>query len=101
MECADVSVGYCGSGNESNISVDVGNLTIFFSYKTVVAINHPSCGLLCSKNIWGKTSGKHINFIEPDKKKRVDNKIVIKKLEDILFYRYITLTNEYRFKEND
>jgi len=31
-------------------------------------------GLVCRKNEWGTTTGKHLNWIQPDKKKRVTGK---------------------------
>ena len=51
--------------------VTVGGLEIFFSYKTPVAFRTIAAGLVCSENEWGSTTGKHLNWIQRDKKLRV------------------------------
>lgn len=48
------------------------NLVVYFSYQTPVAFEHPQRGLVCRHNQWGSTTGKHLNAIQPDHKKRVD-----------------------------
>lgn len=52
------------------LEVSIGNLTLYFSYKTVVAFSIPGY-LACSENQWSTTTGKHLNWIEPDKRKRL------------------------------
>jgi hypothetical protein len=49
----------------------VGSSEIYFSYKTPVAFFTPETGLVCRVNDWSTTTGKHLNAIEPDKKKRI------------------------------
>ena len=55
------------------LRVDFEMFTLYYSYKTIVAYYDHVDGLVCSKNVWGVTTGKHLNWIEPDKKKRVEN----------------------------
>ena len=45
--------------------------TFYFSYKTLVAF-YSKGELICIKNYWGCTTGKHLNWIQPDHSKRVD-----------------------------
>lgn len=45
---------------------------VYFSYKTPVAFRTPETGLVIRKNDWGPTTGKHLNAIDPDHKKRID-----------------------------
>jgi hypothetical protein len=54
-----------------SLEVSVGNLTVYFSYKTPVAFHTPQDGTVCRVNDWAQTTGKHLNWIEPDKKKRI------------------------------
>ena len=44
----------------------------WFSYNTLVAFRSLKSGLVCIQNYWGPTTGKHLNAIERDHKKRVD-----------------------------
>jgi hypothetical protein len=54
-----------------SLQVDIGRLTLYFSYKTVVAFHDCGEGLVCSVNNWTVTTGKHLNWIESDKTRRV------------------------------
>jgi hypothetical protein len=53
------------------LEVTIGTLTVYFSYKTPVAFDTPQEGTVCRENSWGVTTGKHLNWIQPDKKARV------------------------------
>ena len=54
------------------LRVDIGMLSIFFSYDTVVAYHDIGHGLKVSENIWSTTTGKHLNWIDDgDKKSRL------------------------------
>ena len=53
------------------LCVDFDNFRLFYSYKTIVAYYDVQDGLVCSENVWGVTTGKHLNWIQSDKKKRV------------------------------
>ena len=54
------------------LMVDFGRLTLYYSYRTVVAFYSPERGLVCSKNVWGVTTGKHLNWIQPQHDRRID-----------------------------
>jgi hypothetical protein len=46
-------------------TVTVGDLTLVFSYETVVAFEVSGYGWVVSENVWSKTTGKHINQEAP------------------------------------
>lgn len=53
-----------------SLAIQVGTLTLYFSYDTVVA--YSICGeAVVSENQWGTTTGKHLNWISQDKKARI------------------------------
>uniref|UniRef100_A0A6M3LNP1 DUF8033 domain-containing protein n=1 Tax=viral metagenome TaxID=1070528 RepID=A0A6M3LNP1_9ZZZZ len=53
--------------------VDIGNVRLFFSYDTVVAFNDNGRNIVC-ENVWGTTTGKHLNWIDGgDKKARLSS----------------------------
>ena len=62
---------------------DVNNVDYYFSYKTLVAFNHKSTGLVIRENLWGNTTGKHLNWIDADKSKRVDTPTFFEKLDEL------------------
>lgn len=49
----------------------IGSLFVWYSYKTPIAFYHPSVGKVIRENDWSTTTGKHLNAIDPDKKKRI------------------------------
>ena len=49
----------------------VGSLSVWYSYQTPIAFDHPSTGNVIRENDWSTTTGKHLNAIDPDKKKRI------------------------------
>ena len=51
--------------------MDFDNFRLYYSYKTIVAFYDVVTGLVCCENVWGVTTGKHLNWIQPDKKRRV------------------------------
>lgn len=65
-----VKIQYPDRNTKSPI-VTVGTLKLYFSYETIVAFDSPIMGFWISKNVWGKTTGRHLNEINPDKKLRV------------------------------
>lgn len=60
------------------------NIKVYFSYKTVIAIEMGS-NLYISDNIWSNTTGKHLNDIDPDKSKRLPRAEFEKILDRIYF----------------
>ena len=48
------------------------NLRIWTSYNTVIGFETPKTGRICRENVWGPTTGKHLNAIDGgDKKGRI------------------------------
>jgi hypothetical protein len=54
------------------LKVDLGEIEFYYSYETIVAYCDGKDGRVCSVNQWGTTTGKHLNWIEPNKKYRKD-----------------------------
>jgi len=63
--------------------ISIGRLTIYFSYDTVVGFsdNSEECFV---KNQWGTTTGKHLNWLCPNKKERLPANVFKDKLQKIL-----------------
>ena len=60
----------------------VDNIHFYFSYKTLIAVKKGN-KLLISENEWSTTTGKHLNLIDSDKKKRIPNKDLIKIVKEL------------------
>ena len=65
--------------NEVRISTDRGDVTLSFSYNTIVAINGT-----VSENNWSSTTGKLLNKLQPDKSLRVSHEKVLKEVKRLL-----------------
>ena len=50
--------------------VITGNTTLWFSYKTLIAFQTQTSGIVVRENEWSVTTGKHLNYL-CDKKERV------------------------------
>ncbi len=50
--------------------VTIRGLTVYFSYNTPVAFIGGN-GLIIRENDWSTTTGRHLNWIDPDKNKRI------------------------------
>lgn len=55
-------------------------MDLYFSYETVVAFSSSEAGLVISENIWGNTTGKHLNWLNDDKSVRIENYVFNKML---------------------
>ena len=67
---------YSGNGNYGahSLCMDVGPLTVWYSYQTAVAFHVHGHSRVVHKNYWGRTTGKHLNWIDNgDKKARVSS----------------------------
>lgn len=60
------------------------NGTFWFSYKTLIAFKYRGSDLVIRENEWKTTTGKHLNWIDPDKKKRVNGETFQKIFEEEL-----------------
>lgn len=83
------TIGSYGNYKSSNygahsLIVMFEKLTLYYSYKTIVAFNTLFTGLVCRQNDWQKTTGKHLNVIQPDKKKRLPSEQFEAKLAEVL-----------------
>ena len=73
----------------NSIAIRMGERTVYYSYDTVVSFfgkNSKGEYFNCtSKNYWGTTTGKHLNWIDGgDKKSRLDAEEFNKKLQEFL-----------------
>lgn len=67
-----------------SLEVTIGLLTVYFSYRTPVAFHTPADGTVCRVNSWGVTTGKHLNWIESDKSKRVPSEEFERRFGEVL-----------------
>jgi len=91
MEIGDViRIGNYGRYSTENYGVNtlyvkIGALTLYFSYDTVVAFEHPDYGLVVCENVFSVTTGKHINWIDTGNKKgRVSHEEFEKLLNEVM-----------------
>lgn len=66
------------------IDVIIGNLTLYFSYETVIAFDSPYSGFVISKNVWSTTTGRHLNEINSLKHNRIPHAEFLIKLSNVL-----------------
>lgn len=77
----------------NTIAIDVGHVTFYFSYDTIVAFLEPGVGLTISVNRWGPTTGKHLNWIS-EHTLRTSRSEFDKKLDALLSKMNLTLVSE-------
>jgi hypothetical protein len=51
------------------LRIDLGPLTVWFSFKTPVAFRAPGTPTIVRQNDWGATTGKHLKFINGETSK--------------------------------
>lgn len=67
------------------LRVQIGSLTLWFSYNTIVAFQEPGKLPRVCENLWGSTTGKHLNSIDgSDKKSRLKAAEFEAELADLL-----------------
>jgi hypothetical protein len=44
--------------------VTVGDLTVWFSYRTPIAFMTPETGRVISENVWSNTTGRHLAWLD-------------------------------------
>jgi hypothetical protein len=65
--------------------LEFGTLTLYYSYKTIVAFSTPETGRVVSENVWSTTTGKHLNWIDGgNKKERIGRDEFVTKLRAAL-----------------
>lgn len=67
------------------IRVEVGELSLWYSYNTVVAFRSPKTGKVVRVNDWSVTTGKHLNWIDGgNKSARISGEEFEKQLAAVL-----------------
>ena len=68
-----------------SLRMDIGKLTLWFSYDTVVAFQDDFENRQVRENDWGPTTGKHLNILDGgNKKTRLDSAVFEHNLEAVL-----------------
>jgi len=49
----------------NTLVVSTAAIDLYYSYKTIVAYRTIKDGLIVCENVWGTTTGKHLNWINP------------------------------------
>lgn len=71
--------------NRPNFTVvQLGNLSVWFSYETPIAFQSGHGRIVVRENEWGPTTGKHIGYVNPDKGARVDGVVFESMLARVL-----------------
>ena len=63
------------------LQVDVGPLSVWFSYKTPVAFRAPGIPIVVRKNEWGPTTGKHLRWIDGETSKTAKTRVSSEEFE--------------------
>lgn len=62
----------------------IGDTTVWFSYKTPIAFHKPGHGTVVRENDWSTTTGRHLNYIDNgDKASRIPGADFERLLEDL------------------
>ena len=84
----DVSISPYGptkTDQANAMRVDVGDLTLWFSYRTIVAFQAMGKPIVVRQNEWESTTGRHLNAIDGgDKASRVSAEAFGKLLDEAL-----------------
>lgn len=56
-----MSIEISKSHNDKCAEIYLGDVTLLFSYETLVGFAVPGVGRVKSENVWGPTTGKHLN----------------------------------------
>ena len=63
----------------------IGKLILWFSYKAIIGFKEPGKEIRTSENLWGNTTGKHLNSIDGgDKKGRLKRDVFQAELSNLL-----------------
>lgn len=75
-------------------AIQIGNLTLYFSYDTVIAFESKLYSLTVCENVWGITTGKHLNWIQPNKNARHPYTVFQGMLENVLKQHGLIVENK-------
>ncbi len=70
--------------NANCMRVEIGYVTLWFSYQTIIAFYFPIVGKYVRQNEWGPTTGKHLNWIDGGDKKAKSERLTGKDFEQKL-----------------
>lgn len=73
------------------MQVDIGRVRLYFSYQTIIAFHDDVSGLVIRENDWSSTTGKHLNAINSDKKRRISGAQFEKELAALLKLHDLTI----------
>ena len=70
----EICLNNLGTVNKNLVSISRNgkNVNLYFSYNTLVAVDN-----IVSENNWSRTTGKLINYLQPNKKLRVPHQKVL------------------------
>jgi hypothetical protein len=74
---------YSGNYGTHSQAIAIGDLTLYFSYDTVIAFKTRD-GAFYSENLWQGTTGKHLNELCQDKRKRLKREVFEQRLQQTL-----------------
>jgi len=86
----DIDINSYGDYSSENygahaLRVNIGTLTLWFSYKTIIAFRDGFSGTVVRQNDWSTTTGKHLNWIDGgNKKERLSSEEFEAKLAEVL-----------------
>lgn len=73
------------TGRPNFTEISVGSVDLRFSYRTVISFRGPGEPSFVTRcNDWGPTTGKHLNYCQPDKTLRVSGQEFEERLTDML-----------------
>jgi len=77
---------YGDSVNANNaMRVEIGDMTLWFSYHTLIAFKMERGKIKVCENCWGSTTGKHLNYIDGgDDKNRIRRDLFEQEVVEIL-----------------
>ncbi len=67
----------------NTLQLNIKDLTLYYSYETIIGFHTTYDGLIVCENIWSNTTGKYLNSICPDKKRRLPYTEFLTRLEAV------------------
>lgn len=72
--------------NNKLTEVEINGDIFYFSYETLVAVETKDYDRYVCENIWGSTTGRHLNYIDGGaKNKRLSRQDFLNKMEELGF----------------
>ena len=66
------------------LRIDMGAFDLYYSYDTIIAYRDGKDGFVMRENSWNTTTGKHMNWLQLDHKKRIPSAEFEQKLQSML-----------------